>query len=46
MNNLGWLYQNGWGVAQDHGEARELYEKAAAKGDAEAMTRLKKQGPR
>ena len=40
MNNLGWLYHNGWGVPQDYGKAREWYEKAAAKGDAVAKTFL------
>jgi len=34
---LGLLYNNGQGVAQDFGKARELFEKAAAKGDAMAM---------
>jgi TPR repeat protein len=36
MFNLGVLYQNGWGVAKDPDKAREWYEKAAAKGDADA----------
>ena len=40
MRNLGWLYRNGLGVAQDYAKAREWYEKAAAKGDASAMTNL------
>ena len=37
MTNLGWLYANGQGVAQDYAKAREWYEKAADKGDASAM---------
>jgi TPR repeat protein len=40
MSSLGWLYQNGQGVAQDYAKAREWYEKAAAKGDANAMFSL------
>ena len=40
MSNLGVLYHNGQGVAQDYAKAREWYEKAAAKGDALAMTNL------
>ena len=34
MTNLGVLYANGRGVAQDYAKAREWYEKAADKGDA------------
>jgi TPR repeat protein len=40
MTNLGWLYDNGFGVAQDYAKAREWYEKAADKGDADAMVNL------
>ena len=40
MFNLGVLYHNGQGVAQDYTKAREWYEKAAAKGDASAMFNL------
>jgi len=40
MSNLGWLYRNGLGVAQDYPKAREWYEKAADKGDAYSMTSL------
>ena len=25
QNNIGWLFQNGWGVAQDFGEAMSWY---------------------
>ncbi len=40
MTNLGVLYADGQGVAQDYVKAREWYEKAAAKGDAYAMSML------
>jgi TPR repeat protein len=40
MYNLGNLYDDGHGVAQDFAKARELYEKAADKGSAEAMFNL------
>jgi hypothetical protein len=40
MNNLGWLYQNGWDVPQDYHKARGWYEKAADKGDDFAMNNL------
>jgi TPR repeat protein len=40
MANLGALYEAGQGVAQDFAEARAWHEKAAAKGDAGAMTNL------
>ena len=37
MTDLGLLYANGQGVAQDYAKAREWFEKAADKGDASAM---------
>src|SRR5262249_59329340 len=38
MINLGYMYMGGYGgVAKDWTKAREWWEKAAAKGDAEAM---------
>jgi TPR repeat protein len=40
MTSLGWLYQNGQGVAQDYDKARVWYEKAAAKDNAVAMNGL------
>ena len=40
MINLGVLYENGRGVPQDYAKAREWYEKAADKGDADAMIDL------
>jgi TPR repeat protein len=40
MTKLGWLYQNGEGVPQDYAKAREWFEKAADKGNEEAMTIL------
>jgi serine/threonine protein kinase/TPR repeat protein len=32
-NSLGWLYQNGWGVAQDYGRALALYKQACTGGE-------------
>jgi uncharacterized protein len=40
MVNLGLLYDNGHSVAQDYAKAREWYEKAADKGDADAKAQL------
>jgi hypothetical protein len=40
MNNLGSLYENGEGVAQDYVKAREWYEKAAGNGNTDAMANL------
>ena len=40
MNGLGVLYQNGEGVAKDHGKAREWFEKGAAAGEGYAMNNL------
>ena len=40
MNNLGVLYQNGWGVAKDYVKAREWYQKAADAGSNLAMNNL------
>ena len=37
---LGMLYDNGRGLAQDYAKAREWYEKAAAKDDADAEAKL------
>jgi TPR repeat protein len=42
MTDLGALYANGDGVPQDYAKAREWYEKAAAKGDADAKTALER----
>ena len=42
MARLGLLYEIGWGVAKDYGAAREWYEKAAAKGDADAKALLRR----
>ena len=41
MFDLGLRYDIGQGVAQDYAKAREWYEKAADKGNAYAMTRLR-----
>ena len=40
MFNLGMRYENGDGVAQDYGKAREWFEKAAAKDNSDAMNNL------
>ena len=40
MWNLGVLYANGQGVAQDYAKAREWYQKAVDKGSADAMYKL------
>jgi TPR repeat protein len=40
MGNLGIIYENGYGVAQDYAKAREWYKKAADKDNATAMTNL------
>jgi TPR repeat protein len=40
MRNLGWAYENGFGVAQDYAKAREWYEKTADKGNTMAMFNL------
>ena len=48
MTNLGWLYENGKGVAQDYFKAAALYKKAAEKGQPEgsALARGVGFGPR
>jgi TPR repeat protein len=40
MFNLGTFYDYGRGVAQDYAKAREWYQRAADKGDADARARL------
>jgi uncharacterized protein len=40
MNSLGWLNQNGWGVAQDYGKACDWYQRAADGGNTDAMNNL------
>ncbi len=40
MNNLGWMYKHGQGVAQNYKKAKELYEKAVEKGHRKAMNNL------
>jgi TonB family protein len=39
-NNVGWLYQNGWGVKQDYVEAMAWYRKAADQGNPTAQVSL------
>ena len=40
MNNLGYLYEKGLGVARDYGQARQWYQKAADAGNYHAMNNL------
>ena len=40
QDNVGWLYQHGWGVAQDYAEAMRWYRKAADQGDARAQANI------
>jgi TPR repeat protein len=40
MNNLGFLYQNGYGVPKDYSEAVRWYRTAAEKGEAKAQANL------
>ena len=40
QNNLGWMYQNGYGVIQNDTEAVKWYRKAVAQGDALGQTLL------
>jgi hypothetical protein len=42
MNNLGYMYENGYGTTKDILEAFNWYKKAAEQGDAVAMTNLGK----
>lgn len=46
MNNLGVLYQNGWGVRADRDEARRWYARAADAGSSVARANLAALGPR
>ena len=36
MRNLGWLYENGYGVTQDYGPALQWYQKALDAGNPDA----------
>ena len=40
MNGIGYLYQNGLGVAQDYGKAMEWYQKSADAGNSSAMANI------
>jgi TPR repeat protein len=42
MNDLGGLYEQGWGVHRDVAKAKALYAQAATKGVAPALTNLKR----
>jgi TPR repeat protein len=47
QNNLGYMYQYGYGVTKDYAEAVKWYRKAAEQGDADAkanLEELRKQG--
>jgi len=44
--DLGKMYENGRGVPRDPAKARELYERAARMGNAEARRRLTQLGVR
>jgi uncharacterized protein len=44
MFNFGTLYDYGRGVAQDYAKAREWYQKAGDKGDADACSMLRAGG--
>jgi len=43
-DGLGYVYQNGMGVAQDMSQALHWYQKAAAQGNADAQSRLQSLG--
>jgi TPR repeat protein len=40
QNDLGWLYQNGWGVPRDNAQALHWYRLAATQGDAFAQVNI------
>ena len=40
QDNLGWLYENGWGVAKDYAEAMGWYRQAADQGNPNAQNNL------
>ncbi|MFB3079092.1 MAG: tetratricopeptide repeat protein [Lysobacterales bacterium] len=40
QNNLGWMYQNGFGVQQDYAEAIKWFHQAAEQGFADAQRHL------
>ena len=40
MNQIGWLYQNGQGVAQEYAEALRWYRKSADAGERSAMSNI------
>jgi TPR repeat protein len=42
MNNLGGLYEQGWGVKRDIEKAKTYYAQAATKGIGPAITNLKR----
>ena len=40
QTNLGWMYENGWGVSQDYSEAVKWFRKAAEQGNARGQSCL------
>ena len=42
LNNLGSMYEMGWGTTKDIAKAKEFYGQAAAKGNASAAANLKR----
>ena len=40
QSDLGWMYQNGYGISQDYTEAVKWYQKAAEQGYAQAQNKL------
>jgi hypothetical protein len=45
QNNIGWLYEKGWGVAQDYAQAMSWYRKAADQGNASAQKNMQRMAP-
>jgi TPR repeat protein len=39
-NNIGWLYQNGFGVKQDYAETVKWYRKAASQSNTDAQNNI------
>ena len=40
LNNLGGMYEMGWGTVADHGKALDLYKQALAKGNGAAQKNI------
>ena len=41
LNNIGWLYENGYGVEQDYQRAFEYYEMSARQGNRIAVQNIR-----